>query len=433
MPSLASYQSFVNHVTRLLEEPVTPGWHGRADAACNGQAGNELTKVVDISQRRALGTFFTGHTMADLLLKDISLLRSDVVFDPACGAGDLLLAAARRLPKGESLDTTLEQWQRSLRGTDVVSEFLEACNRRLHLAARVVFPESETPIRDVGFLLDQQDALVTSLHFAEATYVIMNPPFMLQKVPSDCSWASGKANCAALFVDAALHKMKKGSSLLAILPEVLRTGTRYVKWRETLRHRASVEREESAGIFSSNADIDVFFLHLVRKGANNASRKALPEKQDTKQVGPVLADFFNVCIGPVVDYRDPHTGPARRFAHARNVKPWTTVCILKGPRKWIGRMEKPPFVVVRRTSRPGDKWRATASAISGNTPVAVENHLVICRPKAGGLRACKRLLKALKAQEVNHFLDQEMRCRHLTVGVVRSIPLPAGWAADDAT
>lgn len=92
-------------------------------------------------------------------------------------------------------------------------------------------------------------------------------------------------------------------------------------------------------------------------------------------------------------------------------------------RRHEGLVYKPPFLVIRRTSRPGHPYRATATVIAGKHPVAVENHLIVCEPQDGKLGTCKELMKQLKTAAVNDYLDAHIRCRHLTVGAVAAIPI----------
>ena len=96
----------------------------------------------------------------------------------------------------------------------------------------------------------------------------------------------------------------------------------------------------------------------------------------------------------------------------------------KQSRRHDGKVYKPPFVVIRRTSRPGHPYRAAATVIAGKRSVAVENHLIVCEPKNNKTQAmCKKLMAQLQTQVVNTFLDDRIRCRHLTVGAVAAIPI----------
>src|SRR3546814_13351615 len=58
------------------------------------------------------------------------------VLDPACGAGDLLIACARSLPILPSLEETLQAWGKRLYGRDIHPELVEVAQYRLALLAR---------------------------------------------------------------------------------------------------------------------------------------------------------------------------------------------------------------------------------------------------------------------------------------------------------
>jgi hypothetical protein len=135
-----------------------------------------------------------------------------------------------------------------------------------------------------------------------------------------------------------------------------------------------------------------------------------------------IADFFDVHVGRVVPHRDKETGPCHPYIHARCVPTWTVMRNFSETRSHEGRVYEPPFVIIRRTSRPGHPYRAAATVIAGDRQVAVENHLIVCEPRDRKLSTCKELMRQLKTQRVNDFLDSRIRCRHLTVGAVATIP-----------
>lgn len=420
--SFPGYKPYVEQVRQLVLNEGDSNWLNNASTALDGQAGRKLESLVPLNCRRSVGAFFTDHSLAEQLLEGATFDRRSVIYDPACGAGDLLLAAARKLGSAKGLCETLENWSTALFGTDIVKEFISTSLLRIQLQARLLNNHEILPHKRLPATLAQRDALKFPEYFKAATHVVMNPPFTLIPASTECRWGSGKVNAAAVFVENALNHMKAGAQLFAILPEVLRTGTRYASWRDEIQKLGKIVRIESAGAFPGSADVDVFLLHATRlKEPKHSPISWVAKKPNSKHV--LLEERFNVSVGPLVAYRDPHSGPQCRFAHPKNVPAWETVASLKGRRLWTGRMEKPPFVVLRRTSRPGDKFRATASIIVGKTPVAVENHLIICRPIEKTLKSCKNLLKSLKSKETNDFLDIQMRCRHLTVGVVKSIPI----------
>ncbi|HDR8923115.1 TPA: hypothetical protein QDA95_002175, partial [Burkholderia vietnamiensis] len=69
----------------------------RNDALLDGAAGRAVESLVDRETRTRHGIFFSGHALAG---KVASCLRDQIdagyaVYDPTCGAGDLLIQAAK--------------------------------------------------------------------------------------------------------------------------------------------------------------------------------------------------------------------------------------------------------------------------------------------------------------------------------------------------
>src|SRR5258708_11167095 len=81
-------------------------------AALDGQPGVELRRLVPLTTRRANGAFFTGSALARRIVSQFlgGSNPNAIVCDPACGAGDLLIAAAERLPVTSDLRATLGLW-----------------------------------------------------------------------------------------------------------------------------------------------------------------------------------------------------------------------------------------------------------------------------------------------------------------------------------
>jgi hypothetical protein len=85
-------------------------------------------------------------------------------------------------------------------------------------------------------------------------------------------------------------------------------------------------------------------------------------------------------------------------------------------------LERPPFVVVRRTSSPHDHKRVVATLVHRGAPRIVENHLLIVRPREGGVAACKEVMRVLDDPRTDPWINDRTGCRHLTVGVIRDLP-----------
>jgi hypothetical protein len=146
------------------------------------------------------------------------------------------------------------------------------------------------------------------------------------------------------------------------------------------------------------------------------------EKSRTSRIQPKISDLFEVSVGPVVPHRCPHKGNCYPYLDTSSAIPWSIVSKLP-KRRFKGTVTKPPFVVVRRTSNPGDKYRAVAAMVTGSSPVAVENHLIVLKPKDGTIKQCNKLIEFLKRASANQWFNERIRCRHLTVSSVKEMPL----------
>ncbi len=80
-----------------------------------------------------------------------------------------------------------------------------------------------------------------------ANVVIMNPPFGYTSAPDGCYWARGRVNAAAIFVEKAIRDSREGTRIAAILPDVLRSGTRYQRWRNVISTLGSIRIERPLG------------------------------------------------------------------------------------------------------------------------------------------------------------------------------------------
>ena len=206
---------------------------------------------------------------------------------------------------------------------------------------------------------------------------------------------------------------------MAILPEVLRTGTSYKKWREHIGAQAVNVAVRPWGLFDPHTDVDVFVLAVEKATTKRLSRSKWPA---FRSKASKLQDRFEVSVGSVVPHRDPKAGPWHPFITSRTAPTFGTITRLPN-RRFQGTVVKTPFVAIKRTSRPGDKFRAMPTLVLGERAVAVENHLIVCRPTDGTQKSCRLLLNQLKQTQVSNWLNTTMRCRHLTVQSVRLIPL----------
>jgi hypothetical protein len=427
--TIAPPEGFARYVAQLegllvfcsdIEHPE----RDRIELALDGEPGRELRRHYSVNDLRASGTFLTGSKLANTLAaRTMPWTPENAVFcDPACGAGDLLVAAARYLPLGGDLETTLCGWGGRLAGFDVQPLLVRAAKIRLALLA--ISRGMKHGDRN-GLDLDQ---LFPHIRVRDGTrswhlppgpiYVLLNPPFTRIPAPPGCRWAGGSVSQAALFIEACLRQTVQPLQIHAILPDVLRTGSRYERWRRFVSQKASIGDVVRLGLFDQWTDVDVFAARFEVPGVKSACDWGAPSKMATGSVG----DQFEIRVGSIVPYRHHHKGPWLPFAHARLLPLWERVTDLPERIQSNERSFRPPFVLVRRTSRPGDRFRAAGTIITGKQNVAVENHLLAVLPKDRTLRSCRALLAVLQHPASSEWLNQRICCRHLTVSALRDLP-----------
>lgn len=417
---LKAFEPYLAELDALTIEPATSDL-SRLAIHLDGEAGRRLRAVIDLVELRRLGAFFTGEALARRV---VDLLADEVTryVDPACGCGDLLLAASRRLPIEATLEETLAVWNRHLIGRDLVPEFAAAARARITIAA---VARGAKPVgivsRPAALLTNIRSGDGLQLDFAAGDAVLLNPPYGLVVAPDGCGWCAGLTTAAAVFVDAVLDRCAGGTQLVAVLPEVLRGGARYGKLRAAVDRRVTRTAIEAAGRFDALTDVHVFLL----AGRARDHPAVVPSATSWVPEGSPcrLGDLCTVSVGPVVANRDPHRGPWRLYLDSRRrgtqdqVRP-------TAHRRFAGRVFAPPFVVVPRTSRPEERESVglRATIVRGDAPIAIENHLLVLAPGDRTLRGCRTLVRLVESAAAVTFLNEQLRCRHLTVQAVRDIP-----------
>lgn len=383
-----------------------------------------IRECLSIEEMREAGSFFTGQELATKATRlfDKAITSKSVILDPTCGAGNLLIECSRMLGVEDTLSGTLAVWGDILRGFDIHESFIEATKLRLIIEAlnRGVVNDCTVEeaisyfaqIRAIDALTIKKDDLV------DITHVIMNPPFSIWQSPNKYYWKAGKINAAGIVFDHYLRILPKSCSVVAILPEVLRSGSRYKMFRDFCSLKLNAKCL-AWGIFNSKTDVDVFLLSgQICDGESSLEIKWQEEMLE----GSKLGDYFDVCVGPLVAYRDPLIGVDVPFFHSKNTPAWEIITESNELRRFKGKTINSPFVLIKRTSSPSDKSRATATIINLKKLVAVENHLIVVKPKNNSIKECKKLMRILASDKTNDFLNKRIRLRHLTVQVVKEIP-----------
>lgn len=394
-----------------------------------GRAPKQVPKesfqsAISSNFRKRIGFFPTHQSLADELAIPIrnSWKSGETVLDPSCGAGDLLLAFAPRLLVRRKLSETLKSWGAVLRGYDKIGELVKISALRIAASAmRRGAKQDGLKPRDVYELLPglaPLDFIHGRLPELKADYLLMNPPFIKADSRGKFGFV-GSTNASALFVERAWKSLRP-KRLRAVLPEVLRAGSRYEKWRTAVDAKGTSVETKVIGKFSDNADVDVFVLDLSRNTKSRKSNWSYPNERASK-----LGDVFDVSVGPMVPFRLNQQGPWMKLLDTSNATPWGTLTKFGDSLRFQGRGESGEFIVIRRTSSPDDKRRIVATWIRSKREVlAVENHLIVLRPKAEIKRGIEELFIRLKEDtNLDKWLNKRLRCRHLTVRAIKSLPV----------
>ncbi|ESQ07896.1 MAG: hypothetical protein N838_22800 [Thiohalocapsa sp. PB-PSB1] len=399
---MLAFRKYVRDLEALARaDSLSPG-AASVLAALNGQPAIELRRAVSLAKRREAGAFFTPpHVVATVRSRlRGTLSHTSVILDPACGAGDLLLAAALELPPESSLDARIRSWGRRLQGLDLHSEFIDAARARILILARSLSSDSPSPADSPASLLNglRVGSGLEEGHYPAATHIVMNPPFGQVPAPLDLPWATGMINRAALFIWTAITGMRPSARLVAVIPDVLRSGTRYRRFRSAIRACGDLSFPVVHDRFDEATDVHTALLDFVRR-----SQPAVGLSSEVASQRAIVGDLFAVNPG--------------------NCPRWGTLDSVSETRAFSGTTFAAPFVVVRRTSRPEDRYRAVPTLIvNGPQTFAIENHLLVAIPRDKSLSRCKQLVALLRRPASSLWLNETIRCRHLTVAAVAGIP-----------
>ena len=412
-------QDFRNHVSsiRELAAQVRDGQEQgslreMAEQAVTCDVSEVLRRSLPRNIQRRQGAFFTPPALADYMASKVWLGKLSSVFDPSFGSGELLLAAARRMVASSQWNNSRIPY--SLHGVELNSDYIDAAKARLGLytALHRVGTTDWSQLRHSNFLFDGVPHQVPKIK------VLMNPPFGYTRAQESCAWAKGQVSAAAIFVEHALSTSPLSTEVVALLPDVLRSGSRYERWRKRIEGLASWDRIEMLDRFDRSADVHVFLVKFRTRVCRTAQQETSYTLRD------IVSDQFDVRVGPLVDYREKNTGQWHKYICVDTAPRWGTVCAEQDlpSRRFRGTVFPPPFVVVRRTSRPEDEARIVPTLITGKRDVAVENHLLVLWPRDRRVRTCHRIIEYFGRPCASQWMDTRIRCRHLTVRALSEMP-----------
>lgn len=429
-----AYGEFSAAVRTALTNLVTRGEGNVSDlnALLNGGAAEALRNNVPRNLRSADGIFFSNEELAEYVASRLEnkLKSGSTVADPACGAGDLLLACAKKFKTTKACSALIPMWGDRVFGFDIHAAFVDVAKTRLALlGARTERKKNVGTISEpffenirLGNYFEQAESI------SHVDCVVMNPPFSTVIAPESCKWAQGNVQLAGLFVSTILENAKQGQEVVAILPDVLRSGSRYARWRKFVASIATVKDIHVHGRFDDTTDVDVFILHLTKNSTPTAQDPInwlFPKEVASDTPRMTMQDKFKVSVGAFV--------PFRAKSEDRSVD-YLSVAYAKADAKvrpmeqcnFNGTLHEAPFVVIRRTSNPSDPRRIIPTLIVGKKRIAVENHLIVIKPIDGTSASCQRLMNNLMLPYVDEWVNQAIRCRHLTTEIIKNLPL-TGW------
>lgn len=376
--------------------------------------------TLSLLDRRKHGIFFSGPKWAKTLCSNINIGDWKRFIDPSVGTGDLLLEICINLPLEKTFFETVTSWAKRLVAIDLRSSFLQFTWIRIHLLA--LHRHSEIDPNVHGYLLPLPDTFIIGdslkikIDIRSGDCVIMNPPYQRIIAEKNSFVGKGKRSAAAFHVENILLQSPPGIGVVALLPDVLRSGSSYKNFRNEISQRLNIRSFDPFGSFGLDADIDVAVLV-----GTTQEKESLKEARILEGI-TTLGDKFHVRVGPVVPHRTVTLGPRHAYLTAKNAVVGDNINELTETAEFATRLEKGPFVIVRRTSSPSDKKRARATLVSANIDFYIENHLLVILPFKQSIEECEELIRVLNDPRTNDWLNNKIRCRHLTVGALKALP-----------
>lgn len=395
----------------------------RNDNESKNCATSVVYDLLTLSDRRKHGIFFSGSAWAQTLVSQLEVGRWKRFLDPSVGTGDLLVEICKQLPLAPSPKETLKDWSSRLAAVDLRESFLQIAWARIQAVAVARHRESgwlgEVPVlRDLPNSFRTGDALTLAFDLKTGDCVIMNPPYQLSNAPDSSFVGAGKRSAAAFHLEHVIKEAAIGVGIVALVPEVLRSGTSYRRFRNELSRRMDIFAFNSFGNFGPSADVDVAILHGITCNKPDAQ----DETDSVYESSVTIGTKYTIKVGPVVPHRTVKSDKYYGYLTAKNAPAWTEISEVSEMESYSTRLERGPFVVVKRTSSPSDKKRARASLILSKKELLVENHLIILRPNSGKVSDCRALLHQLEDPRTDCWLNEKIRCRHLTVSALKNIP-----------
>ena len=137
MQDFSEYIESIDQLTKPGANISPLEWRAELAQCLDGAPNRILRQQKHQAELKQQGAYFTGNKLATRVANAATKdTRPDALYyDPACGAGDLLLAVASRLPAAATLQGTLDEWGTRLAGCDISADFVRLAKTRLTLLA----------------------------------------------------------------------------------------------------------------------------------------------------------------------------------------------------------------------------------------------------------------------------------------------------------
>ncbi len=466
-------------VSRLLEE----GPH---------ELGEAYIDALDPATRLQHGRHYTPELLAEELWSEVLAVASGEgpVVDPAAGAGALLIPSLRRYVQSahDPVDA-LRDVSAHLGGTDL--DPIAVWLGNAVLAAELLPLWSRLPPHErqpLPRLLRVGDGLAPAPDRPQT--IVMNPPYGRVRLAQSARerWQStlyGHANRFALFLHAAVERVRPGGVVAAVIPTSFLGGAYFQRLRSFLAREAPLVRlafvDARAGVFAGDV-LQETCLAIFQKATSSrevacsqvtvngaSARLELPQAllprtledrpwllprtphdggliRKAAQLDARLSDYgWKASTGPLVWNRhkpqidsacrtgavpiiwaaDLEGGEIRRAA-AREAQRW----ILLRPQDDFMRLTE-PTILVQRTTAPEQPRRLVVSTLDAATlaewggAVVVENHVNLLRCSSIDSALSPALLRRLLNTET---FDRLYRCLTGSVAVsayeLGALPMP---------
>lgn len=408
---------------------------------------------------KELGIVYTPPDMARAVLDTLPIeaIPPDrrLVFDPACGSGNLLVAAHDRLASLQSPQLALEESHSDLMQRIVGWDKDEFATE----IARLSLLLHSLPLGN-GWRIGRRDALSASGPTPAPSVIVMNPPW---------SWGDQR-EVADAFIQRALEWLAPGGLLAAILPGSF-LSHRARRARKDLEDRCDVfeiwHLPERTFPYTRGTPSVVFARKTENKAGVRIVRRVLPRQQRSEEqtalrrlyrfhrADVIALDYGDVHVGgssevkPLSSLADVVNGPqfdpdaepkhgrlVRFYGQNRHVKPLTEIMGNGDPVRfpdqfrrgrqlaWLPAAQK---IVTRAYSYPNNGWRLVAGVAAPGMVTGHSTHVI--RPH--NVDDFDALLAYLNSAPASVWMDQRSPGRNLTLESLRELPVPIAprtWA-----